>query len=43
MKVPYNLLFSSDTSGSFEVTLDKVVNDLEKQLIRYKEKLVEKR
>ena len=43
MKVPNNLLFSSDTSGSFEVTVDKVVNDLEKQLIRYKEKLVEKR
>lgn len=43
VKVPNNLLFSSDMSGSFELTLDKVVHDLEKQLIRYKEKQVQKR
>jgi ribosomal subunit interface protein len=43
MKVPQNILFSSDRSGSFEVTLDKVINDLENQLRRYKEKLLEKR
>lgn len=43
LKVPNNLLFSSDTAEAFEVTLDKVVHDLEKQLIRYKEKQIEKR
>lgn len=43
LKVPNNLLFSSDTSEAFEVTLDKVIHDLEKQLIRYKEKQAEKR
>jgi putative sigma-54 modulation protein len=43
MKVPNNILFSSDRSESFEITLDKVINDLENQLRRYKEKLQEKR
>ena len=43
VKVPSNLLFSSDTSGSFEVTLDKVIHDLEVQLHRYKEKLEKNR
>lgn len=43
LKVPNDLIFSSDTSVSFEITLDKVIHDLEKQLHRYKEKLNEKR
>jgi putative sigma-54 modulation protein len=43
VKVPSNLLFSSDTSGSFEITLDKVIHDLEVQLHRYKEKLQKSR
>jgi putative sigma-54 modulation protein len=43
VKVPSNILFSSDSSGSFEITLDKVVHDLEVQLHRYKEKLEKNR
>lgn len=43
LKVPNNLMFSSDTAGSFEITLDKVIHDLEVQLHRYKEKLEKNR
>jgi putative sigma-54 modulation protein len=43
IKVPGNTLFSSDTAGSFEITLDKVIHDLEVQLHRYKEKLEKSR
>lgn len=42
LKVPNNLLFSSDTGEAFEITLEKVVHDLEKQLVKYKEKLQER-
>lgn len=43
IKVPDNLLFSSDASDAYEIALDKVIHNLEKQLHRYKEKLYEKR
>jgi putative sigma-54 modulation protein len=43
MRVPNELLFSSDRAGSYAITLDKVVHDLEAQLRRYKEKMEEKR
>lgn len=43
MKVPRNTLFSSNRGTSFELALDKVVNDLESQLRRHKEKLRENR
>jgi putative sigma-54 modulation protein len=43
MKVPRNTLFSSNRAASFERALDKVVNDLESQLRRYKDKLRESR
>jgi putative sigma-54 modulation protein len=43
MKVPQSILFSSDSTQSFEMTLDKVVHDLENQLRRHKEKQKEKR
>ncbi|OQP63796.1 hypothetical protein A3860_22925 [Niastella vici] len=43
MKVPRNTLFSSNRAISFELALDKVVNDLESQLRRYKDKLREVR
>jgi ribosomal subunit interface protein len=38
VKVPQHTLFSSDRAESFEITLDKVVHDLENQLRRHKEK-----
>ena len=43
MKVPRNTLFSSNRATSFELALDKVVNDLESQLRRHKDKLRENR
>jgi len=43
MKVPAVTLFSSDRAESFEITLDKVVQDLENQLRRHKEKLLKNR
>lgn len=43
LKVPNDLIFSSDSAGTFEVAIDKVAHDIEKQVLRYKEKLVEKR
>jgi putative sigma-54 modulation protein len=39
MKVPRSMLFSSNRATSFEMALDKVVNDLESQLRRHKDKL----
>lgn len=39
MKVPRSTLFSSNRAASFEKALDKVINDLESQLRRHKEKL----
>jgi putative sigma-54 modulation protein len=39
MKVPRSTLFSSDRATSFEMALDKVVNALESQLRRHKDKL----
>jgi putative sigma-54 modulation protein len=39
MKVPRSTLFSSNRAGSFEMAIDKAVNDLESQLRRHKEKL----
>jgi putative sigma-54 modulation protein len=39
MKVPRATLFSSNSAGSFELAIDKVVNDLERQLRRHKDKL----
>jgi len=41
MKVPRNTLFSSKRAASFELALDKVVNDLESQLRKHKDKLRE--
>jgi len=43
MKVPRNTLFTSSRATSFELALDKVVNDLERQLRRHKDKLRENR
>ena len=43
VKVPGQLLFSSDRDASYEATLDKVYHDIESQLHRYKEKMEEKR
>jgi len=43
MKVPRSTLFSSNRATSFELALDKVVNDLEAQLRRHKDKLRETR
>ncbi|THU39537.1 ribosome-associated translation inhibitor RaiA [Niastella caeni] len=39
LKVPRSTLFSSDRGETFEIALDKVVNNLENQLRRHKEKL----
>jgi putative sigma-54 modulation protein len=43
MKVPRSTLFSSNRAASFELALDKVVNDLESQLRRHKDKLRQNR
>jgi putative sigma-54 modulation protein len=43
MKVPRSILFSSDRAASFEMALDKVINDLESQLLRHKDKLRQNR
>lgn len=43
MNLPKAALFGEDRAESFEVALDKVVQDLEHQLRRHKEKLEEKR
>jgi ribosome-associated translation inhibitor RaiA len=43
MKVPRSILFSSNKASSFEIALDKVVNDLESQLRRHKDKLRQNR
>jgi putative sigma-54 modulation protein len=43
MKVPRSTLFSSDRAASFEMALDKVINDLESQLLRHKDKLRQNR
>lgn len=43
MKVPRSILFSSNKAPSFEIALDKVVNDLESQLRRHKDKLRQNR
>jgi putative sigma-54 modulation protein len=39
MKVPRSVLFSSNKATSYEMALDKVVNDLESQLRKHKDKL----
>lgn len=43
VKVPGQLLFSSNRDASYEATPDKVYHDIESQLRRYKEKMEEKR
>lgn len=43
MELPKAVLFSSDRADSFEMALDKVIDDLEHQLRRYKEELEERR
>jgi putative sigma-54 modulation protein len=43
MKVPRSTLHSSNRGTSFETALDKVVNDLESQLRRHKDKLRQNR
>lgn len=43
MEVPRTILFASDKAESFELALDKVINDLEHQLNRHKEEIEEVR
>ena len=39
MEVPRTILFASDEAESFEMALEKVINDLEHQLNRHKEEI----
>lgn len=39
MEVPRKILFASDKSENFEMALDKVIHDLERQLNRHKEEI----
>ncbi len=43
MEVPRTILFASDKAESFEIALEKVINDLEHQLNRHKEEIEEVR
>lgn len=43
MEVPRTILFANDKAGTFEIALDKVINDLEHQLNRHKEEINEVR
>jgi len=43
MEVPRRILFASDKAESFEMALEKVINDLEHQLNRHKEEIEEVR
>lgn len=43
MEVPQTILFAHDKAESFEIALDKVINDLEHQLNRHKEEIEEVR
>lgn len=43
MEVPRTILFANDKAETFEIALDKVINDLEHQLNRHKEEIEEVR
>ncbi len=43
MGVPKTILFASDNAETFEIALDKVIEELEHQLRRYKEEMEERR
>jgi len=43
MEVPKAILFASEKAGTFEMALDKVIDDLEHQLNRHKEEINEVR
>lgn len=43
MNLPKAVLFGEDRAESFEIALEKVVRDLEHQLLRHKQKLEAKR
>ena len=43
MEVPKEILFASEKDETFEMALDKVIHDLERQLRRYKEELEDQR
>lgn len=43
MEVPRRILFANEEAGTFEMALDKLINDLEHQLDRHKEKISEVR
>lgn len=43
MEVPRKILFANDKAETFEMALDKVINDLEHQLERHKEEINEVR
>jgi len=43
MEIPRTILFASDKAESFEMALDKVINELEHQLNRHKDEIEEVR
>ena len=43
MEVPRKILFASDKAETYELALTKVIDDLDHQLRRYKEELLEQR
>jgi putative sigma-54 modulation protein len=43
MEVPRKILFASEKAETYELALAKVIDDLDHQLRRYKEKLLEQR
>lgn len=43
MEVPKRTLFASETEETFELALDKLLDDLENQLRKFKEKMDERR
>ncbi|HVT86586.1 MAG TPA: ribosome-associated translation inhibitor RaiA [Chitinophagaceae bacterium] len=43
MEVPQKILFASDKAETYELALSKVIDELDHQLRRYKEKLLEQR
>ena len=43
LEMPKKILFASDRAESFELAIDKVVEALEQQIIRYKEQIQDAR
>jgi putative sigma-54 modulation protein len=43
LEVPRSILFASDKAESFEIALEKVINELEHQLNRHKDEIEEVR